>query len=57
MKKFNLNRILFIVVMALFANVTMAQTYTYPVKGKQGFSVSQKTRDGMRINYELGHIK
>ena len=56
MKKFNLNRILFIVVMALFANVTMAQTYTYPVKGKQGFSVSQKTRDGMRINYELGQF-
>ena len=45
---------LLVAVMALFANVTMAQTYNYPVKEKQGFSVSQATRDGMRISYELG---
>ena len=54
MKKFNLNKMLLVAVMALFANVTMAQTYNYPVKEKQGFSVSQATRDGMRISYELG---
>lgn len=54
MKRFNLNKMLLVAVMALFANVTMAQTYNYPVKEKQGFSVSQATRDGMRISYELG---
>lgn len=41
-------------VMAFAANVAIAQTYTYPVKGQQGFSLSDKTRDGMRISYELG---
>lgn len=54
MKKLNLRRLLIIGMLAFIANVTMAQTYTYPVQEKQGFSVSQKTRDGMRINYELG---
>ncbi|MBO7460027.1 MAG: T9SS type A sorting domain-containing protein [Bacteroidales bacterium] len=56
MKRLNITRLLIVVVLALFANVTMAQTYTYPVKGKQGFSVSQKTRDGMHISYELGQF-
>ena len=54
MKKLNLRRMLFVVAITLIANATMAQTYTYPVQEKQGFSVSQKTRDGMRISYELG---
>lgn len=54
MKKLNLRRLLVVGLLAFIANVTMAQTYTYPVQEKQGFSVSQKTRDGMRINYELG---
>ena len=54
MKKSNLRRLLIVGLLALMANVTMAQTYTYPVQEKQGFSVNQKTRDGMRINYELG---
>lgn len=54
MKKLNLRRFLIVGVLALIANVTMAQTYTYPVKGQQGFSINQKTRDGMRISYELG---
>ena len=54
MKKLNLRRLLIVGLLAFMANVTMAQTYTYPVQEKQGFSVNQKTRDGMRINYELG---
>ena len=41
-------------VLALIANIAMAQTYTYPVKGQQGFSLSDKTRDGMHVSYELG---
>lgn len=56
MKKLNLRRMLIVGVLAMFANVTIAQTYTYPVQEKQGFSVSQKTRDGMRISYELGQF-
>ena len=56
MKRLNFRNLLIVAVLALFANVTMAQTYTYPVKGKQGFSVSQKTRDGMHISYELGQF-
>jgi len=54
MKKLNLRRLLIVGVFALIGSTTMAQTYTYPVKGTQGFTVSQTTRDGMRINYELG---
>ena len=56
MRKTNFTRLLIVTVLALFANVMIAQTYTYPVKGKQGFSVSQKTRDGMHISYELGQF-
>ena len=56
MRKTNFTRLLIVTVLALFANVMIAQTYTYPVKGKQGFSVSQKTRDGMHITYELGQF-
>ena len=56
MKRSNFRSLLIVTVLALFANVAMAQTYTYPVKGKQGFSVSQKTRDGMHISYELGQF-
>lgn len=55
-KKLNLRRLLIVGVLALISSTTIAQTYTYPVKEKQGFSVSQKTRDGMRISYELGQF-
>ena len=54
MKKSNICRMLIVMLLAFTANIMMAQTYNYPVKGKQGFSVSQATRDGMRISYELG---
>ena len=53
MKKY-FTRAIAIAVLALTANIAMAQTYTYPVKGQQGFSLNDKTRDGMRISYELG---
>ena len=43
-----------VAILTLSAGLVMAQTYTYPVKGKQGFSLSEKTRDGMRISYQLG---
>lgn len=53
MKK-TLLSMLAITVLTLTASITMAQTYTYPVKGQQGFSLSQETKDGMHVNYELG---
>ena len=47
---------LVITVLALTANLTMAQSFTYPVQGKQGFSLPEKNRDGMRISYQLGQF-
>lgn len=40
--------------LALSTSAIMAQTYTYPVRGQQGFSLTQETKDGMHVNYELG---
>ena len=34
----------------------MAQTFNYPVKGKQGFTLTEKTRDGLHISYNLGQM-
>ena len=45
-----------IAVLALTANLAVAQTYTFPVKGSQGFSMTHKTRDGARISYQLGQF-
>ena len=45
-----------ITALAFTANLLMAQTFTYPVKGQQGFSLTEKTRDGMRISYQLGQF-
>ncbi|MBO7084067.1 MAG: T9SS type A sorting domain-containing protein [Bacteroidales bacterium] len=55
MKK-GLLQTLAIAILALIANLAVAQTYTFPVKGSQGFSMTHKTRDGARINYELGQF-
>ena len=44
---------------ALFAfigNVALAQTFDYPVKGKQGFNLTEKTRDGLHISYNVGQV-
>ena len=51
-----LPRILAIAVLALAASVGMAQTFTYPLKGKQGFNLTEKTRDGLHISYNLGQM-
>ena len=34
----------------------MAQTFNYPLKGKQGFNLTEKTRDGLHITYNLGQM-
>ncbi len=46
-------------VLALFAligNTALAQTFNYPVKGKQGFSLTEKTRDGLHVSYNVGQV-
>ena len=45
-----------LLLLVLSTGMAMAQTYSYPVKGKQGFSLTEKTRDGMRISYQLGQF-
>ena len=49
-------KMLAIVMLAFTAQFAMAQTYSFPVEGSQGFSMTNKTKDGARINYNLGQF-
>ena len=42
--------------LAFIANLTMAQTFNYPIKGNQGFNLTEKTRDGLHISYNVGQV-
>jgi hypothetical protein len=42
--------------MLVCVNMLYSQTYTYPLKGTSGFSVSNQTRDGLRVNYNIGQF-
>ena len=55
MKK-SLLTLLAIATLALLGNSALAQTFNYPVKGKQGFNLTEKTRDGLHISYNLGQM-
>lgn len=55
MKK-SLPFVLAFVLFALIGNTALAQTFDYPVKGKQGFSLTDKTRDGLHISYNVGQV-
>ena len=44
------------IMLALTGGTAMAQTFNYPVKGKQGFALTEKTRDGLHIDYNLGQM-
>ena len=55
MKK-SLPFVLAFVLFALIGNTALAQTFDYPVKGKQGFSLTEKTRDGLHISYNVGQV-
>ena len=44
------------IMLALTGGIAMAQTFNYPIKGKQGFALTEKTRDGLHINYNLGQM-
>ena len=55
MKK-HFTRLIALTFLLLSTGMVMAQTYSYPVKGKQGFTLTEKTRDGLRISYQLGQF-
>ena len=42
--------------MALVSSTALAQTFNYPVKGKQGFALTEKTRSGLHISYNVGQV-
>lgn len=48
--------ILTIALAVLTGGMGMGQTFNYPIKGKQGFNLTEKTRDGLRITYNLGQM-
>ena len=41
---------------ALIGTTALAQTFNYPVKGKQGFALTEKTRGGLHISYNVGQV-
>lgn len=45
---------LFLALFAFAASLAAAQTFTYPANGQQGFHLTEKTRDGVHISYNLG---
>ena len=55
MKKLLLTLVAFAMA-ALMGHNAMAQTFDYPVKGKQGFNLTEKTRDGLHISYNVGQV-
>jgi hypothetical protein len=44
------------VLLTFFGSLTMAQTFDYPIKGKQGFNLTEKTRDCLHISYNVGQV-
>ena len=55
MKK-SLFTLLTIALVVLLGHQSAAQTFDYPVKGKQGFNLTEKTRDGLHISYNVGQV-
>ena len=55
MKK-SLSFALALTLFAFIGNIALAQTFNYPVKGKQGFALTEKTRSGLHISYNLGQM-
>ena len=45
-----------IALLALTTGYATAQTFTYPVNGAKGFSLTEKTRGNVSINYSLGEF-
>ena len=55
MKK-RLLRIVAIVLAVFTSNIIMAQTFTYPAKGKDGYTLTQKRMDGVSISYNMSQF-
>ena len=55
MRKYLL-RIVAIVFVAFSANMAMAQTFTYPTKGNEGYTLTQKRMDGVNISYNMSQF-
>ncbi|MBR5725844.1 MAG: hypothetical protein IKX56_03810, partial [Muribaculaceae bacterium] len=55
MKK-SLITLLAVALVTLLGYQSEAQTFNYPVKEKQGFALTEKTRDGLHISYNLGQM-
>ena len=45
-----------IALLALTTGFATAQTFSYPVKGEKGFSLTEKTRGNVAISYNLGEF-
>ena len=56
MMKKSLPIVLAFALIAFIGNTVLAQTFNYPVKGKQGFNLTEKTRDGLHISYNVGQV-
>ena len=54
--KNNFTKLIVMMFLVLSTGIVMAQTYTYPVKGQQGFTLTEKNRNGMHISYQLGQF-
>ena len=55
MKK-SLFNLLAIALVFLLGHQSVAQTFDYPIKGKQGFNLTEKTRSGLNISYNVGQV-
>lgn len=49
-------RIIVLTILMLSTGMIMAQTYSYPIKGQQGFALTEKSKDGLHLTYELGQF-
>ena len=45
-----------IALLALTTSYAAAQTFSYPIKGEKGFSLTEKTRGNIAISYNLGEF-
>ena len=55
MRRF-LKTVIVVAMIAMMSDLATAQTFTYPVRGEKGFSLSEKTRDGLHVSYNLGQF-
>lgn len=52
----NLLRLVAIVSVVFTANMALAQSFTYPTKGEDGYTLTQKRMDGINISYNMSQF-